>query len=193
MRVIYLFILCFTDASGRLPGQHRARRPGGRESSGPGAEGGQDTWSRPGRPWDRALHVGAHEQKVKQMQAGQEKICVGRKNKNHRTWTITITSCFWTRLHQRTSFNPVRTNSVNKTHVQQRMFSPFECLNATKVILVTCPECWIHTSKWLAYQEMEPLVSFCNFKKIYFIHIKSISKYIKIFCNLFKYFLCEIT
>lgn len=50
---------CFppADASRRLPGEHSARRPGGREGPGTGTEGGEDTWSRPGRARDGALHV----------------------------------------------------------------------------------------------------------------------------------------
>lgn len=55
-----LCVLCITDASGRISGQHRAGRPGGREGSGPGTEGGEDTWSRLGRSRDGALHVRAH-------------------------------------------------------------------------------------------------------------------------------------
>lgn len=52
------WFVCTADASGCVPGQHRAGRPGGREGPGTGAKGGEDTWSRAGRSRDRALQVG---------------------------------------------------------------------------------------------------------------------------------------
>lgn len=45
------------DASRRLLSEHCTRWSGGWESAGPGSERGQNTWSRPGRPWNRALQV----------------------------------------------------------------------------------------------------------------------------------------
>lgn len=52
------WFVCTADASGCVPGQHRAGGPGGREGPGTGAKRGEDTWSRAGRSRDRALQVG---------------------------------------------------------------------------------------------------------------------------------------
>lgn len=57
MRLLRWFV-CTADASGCVPGQHRAGGPGGREGPGTGAKRGEDTWSRAGRSRDRALQVG---------------------------------------------------------------------------------------------------------------------------------------
>lgn len=93
-----LIVLCTADASGCLPGQYCARRPGGRESLGPGIEGRQNTWSSLGCPWDGALQVNAH---THLSQTNSDEVCRSRKKETY-TWTkrqnfeqATRVTCRW--------------------------------------------------------------------------------------------------
>lgn len=69
------WFVCSADASGCIPGQHRAGRPGGREGPGAGAQRGEDTRGRAGRSRDGALQVGrliARKRSGKYRQTGRK-------------------------------------------------------------------------------------------------------------------------